>query len=116
VTNENGTKNGPPGSDAEPASQGSVISVYGTGGGQTDPPSATGSVSPQAAVLLAGSVTATIGGKPATVMFAGASPGELTGVFRVDIQTPAEVTGDALPIAITIGGVSSAPGPTIAVR
>jgi uncharacterized protein (TIGR03437 family) len=116
VTNENGTKNGPPGSDAEPASQGSVISVYGTGGGQTDPPSATGSVSPQAAVLLAGSVTATIGGKPATVMFAGASPGELTGVFRVDIQTPAGVTGDALPIAITIGGVSSAPGPTIAVR
>jgi uncharacterized protein (TIGR03437 family) len=115
VTNQNGTQNGPQGSDAEPAPVGSVISVYGTGGGQTDPPSATGSVSPQAALPLANSVTATIGGKPAAVMFAGASPGDLTGVFRLDIQTPAGVTGDALPIAITIDGVSSPPGPTIAV-
>jgi uncharacterized protein (TIGR03437 family) len=117
VTNADGTKNGPAGSDAEPAPQGSVISVYGTGGGQTDPPSATGSVSPVTPLVpLANSVTATIGGQSAAVMFAGASPDELTGVFRLDIQTPAGVTGDALPIVIAIGGVSSPPGPTIAVR
>ncbi len=37
VTNEDGTKNGPQGSDGEPAPVGSVISACGTGGGQTKP-------------------------------------------------------------------------------
>jgi uncharacterized protein (TIGR03437 family) len=116
VTNEDGTKNGPADSDGKPAPVGSIISVYGTGGGQTDPPSATGSISPPAALLLANSATATIGGQAAAVLFAGASPGDLTGVFRLDIQTPAGVSGDALPIAITIGGVTSPPGSTVTVR
>ena len=115
--NEDGTRNGPTSNGGKPAPAGSVVSVFGTGGGQTDPPSATGSITALSPLLpLAKTATATIGRVPATVVFAGASPGDLTGVLRLDIRTPAGLTGDALPIVITIDGVSSPVGPTIAVQ
>jgi uncharacterized protein (TIGR03437 family) len=100
-----------------------VITVYGTGGGQTDPAGQTGSITPSDAVLPlanwtpgSGTVTATVGGKSADIVFAGASPGDPTGVVRLDIRVPAGVSGDALPISIAIDGISSSPGPTIAVQ
>jgi uncharacterized protein (TIGR03437 family) len=123
ATNEDGAMNGPATAGAEPAPQGSILSLYGTGGGQTDPPGVTGSVTPAGAVLPlanwtpgSGTVTARIGGMPATVVFAGASPNDLTGVLRLDVQIPAGVAGDALPVAISIDGVTSPAGPTLAVR
>jgi uncharacterized protein (TIGR03437 family) len=123
ATNEDGTPNGPVGDVIGPAAPDSVISVYGTGGGQTDPSSVTGSVTPAGTLLPlanwspgSGTVTATIGGKPATVVFAGASPADLTGVLRVDIRIPAGVTGLAIPITIAINGISSPAGPTISVQ
>ncbi|HYL39266.1 MAG TPA: SBBP repeat-containing protein [Bryobacteraceae bacterium] len=117
ATNEDGTQNGPAGSAGKPATAGSIISVYGTGGGQTDPPSMTGFLTPLSPpVPLAKSMMATIGQQPAMVMFAGASPGDLPGVLRVDIRTPDGLAGDALPIVITIEGVSSQVGPTVAVQ
>jgi uncharacterized protein (TIGR03437 family) len=49
-------------------------------------------------------VTATIGGKAATVLFAGAAPGFVTGLVQLNIQVPTGVTGSALPIVVTING------------
>jgi len=39
ISNQNGSFNGPPGGSSAPAPQSSVIAVYMTGGGQTNPPS-----------------------------------------------------------------------------
>ncbi len=92
---------------ATPVLQGSYISVYGTGGGQTTPASTDGEVSPTTSLLplaLTQYVTATIGGKAATVLFAGAAPGEITGVVQFNIQIPTGVSGGALPIVVTISG------------
>jgi uncharacterized protein (TIGR03437 family) len=92
---------------ATPALQGSYVSVYGTGGGQTNPPSSDGEVSPLASLLplaLQSNITATIGGKPAAVLFAGAAPGDVTGVVQLNIQVPTGVSGSALPIVVTING------------
>ncbi len=107
----------------EPAPKGSYIAVYGTGGGQTDPASTTGSVTSTLQPLhgwtaTSGTVTATIGGLPATVTFAGAAPGLITGVVQYDIQIPAGASSGSLPLVITVDGVSTplSGGATVAVQ
>jgi uncharacterized protein (TIGR03437 family) len=102
-----------------PALEGTYISVYGTGGGQTTPLSTDGEISPTTSLLplvLSPYVTATIGGKAATVQFAGAAPGEITGVVQFNILVPTGVSGPALPLLITINGVQSQAGVTVAVQ
>ncbi len=118
VVNQNYTYNTP----ATPVPQGSYISVYATGAGQTTPASTDGEVSPTLSLLplvLQQYVTATIGGKPAAVTFAGAAPGYVTGVVQFNIQVPSGVTGSALPILVTINGpsgVQSQANATVAVQ
>jgi uncharacterized protein (TIGR03437 family) len=125
VLNQNGTLNGPAAGlvingtniATTPASVGSVIAIYMTGGGQTSPLSATGTVTPSTTLYkIPGTVTATINGVTATVNFAGAAPGLVTGVIQVNLTIPAGVTGSALPLAITINGSTTLAGPTIAVQ
>lgn len=103
----------------KPATAGSEIAIYGTGGGVTNPGGTDGTVTPTTQLyplLNASSVTATIDGQPAKVDFIGAAPGEVTGVFQVNLQVPAGVTGDALPVAIIVNGVTTITGPTISVQ
>jgi uncharacterized protein (TIGR03437 family) len=118
--NQNNTVNGT-GSGYSAASPGTVIALYGSGGGQTDPISTTGSITPiptsASELLNIPNVTATVGGLPATVQFAGEAPGDVTGVFQVNVLIPANVTpGSAVPVTIAIGGISSPLGTTIAVQ
>jgi trimeric autotransporter adhesin len=118
VINQNYTYN----TAATPAPEGSYISVYATGGGQTAPASTDGEVTPTLGVsplVLQQYVTATIGGKPATVAFAGAAPGDVTGVVQFNIQVPTGISGSALPIVISISGPTSTQsqtGATVAVQ
>jgi uncharacterized protein (TIGR03437 family) len=106
-----------------PIVQGQYFFVYATGGGLTNPASTTGSVNSTTTLMplmnwtqTSGTVTATVGGMPATITFAGAAPGLINGVYQFDIQAPVGVSGNALPLAITIDGVSTPAGPTIAVQ
>ena len=119
--NQNSSYNGAPGAGTAPASRGTVVSLYGTGGGQTSPISVTGSVTPiptsASGLLNIPNVTATVGGLPAAVQFAGEAPGLVTGVFQVNVLIPAGVTpSNAVPVTIAIGDLSSPAGTTIAVQ
>jgi len=92
---------------ATPASKGSVVAVYMTGEGYTvgaaDGAIATGLLSP---VLP---VTATVGGIPATVIYAGTAPGIVTGAMQVNVQIPSNApSGPSVPIVITVGTGTSA--------
>ncbi len=98
-----------------------VIELYGTGGGQTTPISVTGSVTPiptsPSGLLVIPNVTASVGGIPATVEFAGEAPGDVTGVFQINVLIPQGVTpGNAVPVTVTVNGVTSPAGTTIAVQ
>jgi uncharacterized protein (TIGR03437 family) len=117
--NQNGTFNGSA-SGFAPAPQDSEISIYATGGGITNPPAATGSVTPVPRSLadlvrIPGTVTASVGGQPATVDFAGNAPGLITGVVQFNVHVPKGVTGN-VGITISINGVPSPLGTTIAVQ
>jgi uncharacterized protein (TIGR03437 family) len=122
AVNQNGTFNGSGPNGTTPASAGQVMAIYATGGGQTSPPSTTGSVTPlnNGTLYRVSNVTATIGGQPAVVTFAGGAPGLVAGVIQVNLMVPSGVTGDALPVVINVNGATSplpgTTGPTVAVH
>jgi uncharacterized protein (TIGR03437 family) len=102
---------------ANPAGEGDLIGIYCTGLGPVAPAVPAGARSPGEplpTVLLP--VSATIGGKPAKVEWAGLMPGGI-GVYQVNVRVPPGVEkDDAAPLAIVVDGYSSQPGITIAVR
>jgi uncharacterized protein (TIGR03437 family) len=123
--NQNGTLNGPAAGliingqsvATTPAAQGSILALYMTGGGQTSPLSTTGTVTPTGTLYkIPGSVTATVNGVPATVVFAGAAPALVTGVIQVNLQLPTGVTGNNLSVVVNINSSLSLVGPTIAIQ
>ena len=104
TVNQNGTlaTAAPPGSDIE---------IYGTGFGTLNPPGSDG------LRHLALPVTATIGGIPATVLYAGEAPGFTTGLQQINVQIPANApAGPAVPLQLTVGGVSTPVGVTLAIQ
>jgi uncharacterized protein (TIGR03437 family) len=104
--------NGP----TNPAEKGSIIMVFATSGGLTEPPGEDGKLVAEAQFLQL-PVTATIGGVPATVSYAGAAPTLVTGVLQINIVIPDNAPiGDSVLLVINVGGVQSQPGVTLAVH
>ncbi len=99
---------------ANPAKTGSVVVVYATGGGQTDPLARTGSIT-DAAAPLASHVSVTLGGQPAEVLYAGNAGGEVAGAVQLNLRVPAGITGQ-VPVVVTIGGQVSQATVTVSVR
>jgi len=58
-----------------------------------------------------------ISGIAAEALYAGGAPGLVAGVLQVNAKVPSGVpSGEAIPVVLTIGGVNSRPGVTLAVR
>jgi len=104
-----------PNNAANPAEPGGVLVLYLTGGGQTDPPSSDGVIATQAD-KTALTVTATIGGQSAEVLYAGSAPGIVAGVLQVNLRVPAGATPGAASIVVTINGVASQASVTVSVK
>jgi len=82
-------------SAANPAKAGDVLIVYCTGLGDTTGGLTSGALTPASGQLATKTVvTATIGGKDATVVGAAASPG-FVGLYQVAVTVPAGVTGSS---------------------
>jgi len=101
-------------SPANPAKQGSIVVLYATGGGQTNPPSTSGALT-TTAMTLADDVTVTIGDQPGTVLYAGGAGGEVAGVVQINLRLPEGVKGD-VPVVVKIGSHSSQSTVTISIQ
>ena len=105
ILNENSSPN----SAENPAAVGSVVQIFATGLGATDPPLATGQTgasSPPLNVTVMAPVVM-IGGAPAEVLFSGMAPG-FVGLYQVNARVPtATPAGDEVPLEIEIGEGSS---------
>jgi uncharacterized protein (TIGR03437 family) len=118
ILNQDNSLNG----KAKPAPRGSVVQIFLTGGGVTDPASTDGwittTIGGQLPMLTAQPVTVTIGGVAATqINYAGGAPGSVAGLTQINAVVPDSVTpGDALPLLVQIGTVQSQTGITIAVQ
>ena len=102
---------------ANPAARGTVIQIYATGGGV--PPGALEGTLAQApyAQFPAGTVSARVGGVTAHVEYAGVAPNIITGALQINVTVPTTVTpGAAVPVDITMGGVTSKAGVTVAIQ
>jgi uncharacterized protein (TIGR03437 family) len=112
--NEDGTLN----SAANPAPRGSVIQLFLSGQGQTDPPLETGMPAPLAppfpAPLLP--VTVTMDGAAARVVWTGAAPG-FVGLLQVNVEVPAGLTPSSqVNLAVLVGPNPANQRVTVAVR
>ncbi len=97
VTNADGSINGP----AAPSPAGGILVVYGTGPGLTAVPATTGAPSPANATFAA---QATIGGQPATVVYAGLTAGSV-GLMQVNVAIPEGTpSGNSVPLQVSING------------
>jgi len=95
-------------SASNPAAQGSVIVLYGTGGGQTSPASIDGGFNPlNAEGVLLLPVTVTIGGQTAQVNYAGPAPGLVDGVMQINAVLPSGIGSGAVPVVVQVGTASS---------
>jgi len=104
-------------SASNPAAPGSVIQIFATGLGPTNPAVPTGARAPRTEpfALVTNPVAVTIGGISATVRFQALAP-DFVGLYQVNAEIPMGVTpGDAVRIKITQNGVESNEV-TIAVR
>lgn len=111
-----------------PALKGSYIQIYATGGGAQNNPLdpitnlfQEGLVLPVAVgatdTLTATGTTVTIGTDTVLADYAGAVPGSIAGLVQINAKIPDTVkAGKSVPIWITVGGVTSPSGVTIAVK
>ncbi len=103
---------------ANPVAPGGAVQIFFAGGGQTDPPGADGELVPLTPPFPAfvESVSVTIGGLDARVLYGGAAPGLIHGVGQINVVVSTDVVpGDAVPVEVVIGDNASQPGITVAV-
>jgi uncharacterized protein (TIGR03437 family) len=113
IVNQDGSIN----STQNGADPGSIVSIYATGAGQTNPFSVDGSITSNVLATPQLPVTVQIAGEDAQVLYAGAAPGEPAGVLQVNAQIPADVLpGTSVSVVITVGSVSSQAGVTVAIK
>ena len=95
-----------------PVKRGDFISLYATGEGPTTPAGADGKIAsgpplPQPNLK----VSATIGGLPAVVQYAGAAPNQVAGLMQVNVQVPSGVEpGGYVPVVLQIGSAATVAG------
>jgi uncharacterized protein (TIGR03437 family) len=95
---------------ANPVKIGGYISLYATGEGQTAPAGVDGKLgsTPTRPVLP---VSVLVGGRPATLQYAGGAPGQVAGLMQVNVQIPNGVQpGGYVPIVLQVGDASTTPG------
>ncbi|HTQ54518.1 MAG TPA: hypothetical protein VMI94_08675 [Bryobacteraceae bacterium] len=105
-------------SSSNPVSVGSVIQIFATGQGQTNPAGIDGLIEPLSLPLPypLGAPGVTIGGLPANIQYIGAAPGLVAGALQVNAFIPPGVAPGAAEVFISIGGNSSQSGITVAVQ
>jgi uncharacterized protein (TIGR03437 family) len=92
------------------------VMLFGTGGGQTDPSGVDGKITQDNLTRLKLSVAVSIGGQAAEVRYAGNAPGLVAGVVQVNARIPESVSAGAANVVLSVDGVPSQPGVTLAVR
>lgn len=118
--NVDGTLAQPPGSipglTTHPVKIGDAIIIYATGLGPVDNPPPDGAIPPAGTLVnTLTKPTVLVGGMSANVLFSGLQP-QFVGVNQVNVVIPPNApTGDAVPLQIQMGGITSPNTITIAV-
>jgi uncharacterized protein (TIGR03437 family) len=103
-------------STSNPAAKGSIVSVFATGAGQTDPPGMNGSFASDDSIRPILPVSVLIGGIGAEVIRAGVPEGAFAGLLLVEVRVPeGTASGPDVSVEVAIGETLSPPA-TLAIR
>jgi uncharacterized protein (TIGR03437 family) len=97
-----------------PAKPGDTLIIYATGLGAVNVPVADGAASLDALRTTLTQPVVLVGGLTAQIQFSGLSP-QFVGVNQINIVVPNAAAGDAVPIQIQLGGITSPISTNIAV-
>ena len=103
-------------SAGNPAKAGDVVLLYGTGAGALTPAAIDGALVGAPLPQPVGNVTVQIGGKNATVSYAGGAPGLTNALLQVNVQIPDGLAPGPQPIVLKVGAASSPADVTVAVQ
>ncbi len=101
---------------ANPAAAGSVVQVFGTGGGAVNPSVTAGAVAGDTLSWVTLPYSATVNGETAKVLYAGSAPGLVFGVYQFNVQLPADVTTGSAKIVLQVGSSTSQSDVTVFVK
>lgn len=102
----------------KPAKPGDLVTLYGTGFGDTNPFVPAGQLAAGQASLVNG-VTVTIGGvtlAQSDVLYAGLSPSSISGLYQFNVRVPASTPNGDIPVTIQIGSVQTQTPATIPIQ
>ena len=103
---------------ARPVKPGDVVLLFATGLGPTNPVYQAGEI-PGAIAPTRDAVTVTVAGTTlaaADVLYAGVSPGSISGLYQINIRIPAATADGNIPVALRIGGQATQANAIIAVK
>ena len=101
----------------KPAAAGSIVILYATGSGQSDPAGDDGLLAAAVFPKARLPVSVMIGGIVAEVLYAGAAPSFVAGAMQLNVRVPTGITpAAAVPVQFTVGNTTSPPGVTLAVK
>lgn len=110
--NSDGRLNSP----QNPAKPGSIVVLYATGEGQTDPFGISGKLATDVYPKPQLPVNVIINGQSAEVLYAGAAPNLIAGLLQVNVRIPDTITAvGSLPLLIIVGDIPSQEQVTISV-
>jgi uncharacterized protein (TIGR03437 family) len=112
ILNQDGTVNG----SSAPAPKGSVIVLYATGGGQTNPTGVDGRLGSAPLPRQAAAISVQIGGIDAPASYAGAAPTFPAGVMQINARVPPTVASGVQQILVKAGNAISPAGVTVAIQ
>ena len=101
--NQDGSLNG----TANPAVRGSIVVLYATGEGSMTPAMLAGSIVATPLPMPTLPVSVLIDGWPAEVLYAGGTPGQVTGLLQVNVTVPLQARAGEVPVVLTVGDASS---------
>ena len=99
--------------------RGAAAILFGTGEGQTDPACSDGAITALTGPfpVPVAPVTVEVGGKAASVQYAGGAPGLVRGLIQVNFVLAADTpVGNAVPVVLKIGARVSQTGVTMSVK
>jgi uncharacterized protein (TIGR03437 family) len=103
---------------ASPAKPGDIVSLFGTGFGDTSATFVAGQLATGIASLT-NPITVTIGGATvpsSDVLYAGLSPGSINGLYQFNVRIPSNAPSGEVPVTISIGGSQTQAGATIPIQ
>jgi len=112
IVNDDLTLNSP----LKPAPRGSTISLYGNGGGQTDPAGISGHLCVGVPTKPLLPVSVSIGNLPAEIAYSGCAPTSVEGLLQVNVRIPEGVGSGPQPLILAIGDQVSPANVTVSVE